>query len=139
MVGLVVGDISVYPLGSSDFVNSFFCTICYNLESQSWGREYPCTMKKMYKGKVGYLKLDRTLKEILEIRRELKAFSPDKVVWDIEDLSMQPPWGDNISEDITDLSNYFVTCEGEDMFDVIIRALECAKKERSKVIIENLG
>ncbi|SCY48411.1 Immunity protein 70 [Pseudobutyrivibrio sp. AR14] len=29
------------------------------------------------------------------------------VIWDIDDLNKPVPWGDNISSDITDLSNYF--------------------------------
>ncbi len=125
-----------YPLGSSDFVYSFFSTVCYNLENKIWGSKYPVTMKLLYHGKVGYIKLDLLMKEILEIREELKAFSPDNVIWDIEDLSKQPPWGDEISDTITDLSNYFVTSEGEDFFEVLINAIEDAKKNRGKVIIE---
>lgn len=37
-------------------------------------------------------------------------------------------WGSNISEDITDLSNYFVTSEGEDFVSVFLDALETAKE-----------
>ncbi len=127
-----------YPLGSSDLVYSFFSTICYNLENQKWGSKYPCTMRLLYQGKVGYINLNQTLKEILEIREELKAFSPDKVVWDIEDLSNQPPWGDKISDDITDLSNYFITSEGEDFFEIIINAIKDGKKRFCNVYIKNL-
>ncbi len=125
-----------YPLGSSDFVNCFFSTVCYNLENQAWGSKYPVTMKQLYRGKVGYINLSLLLKEILEIREELKAFSPDKVIWDIEDLSKQPPWGDEISDTITDLSNYFVTNEGEDFFEVLINSINEAKKSHGRVIIE---
>lgn len=39
-----------------------------------------------------------------------------KVIWDIDDMTKMPPWGKNISKDITDLSNYFVTSDGKDFF-----------------------
>lgn len=48
------------------------------------------------------------------------------MIWDIDDRSLTPPWGDNISDDITDLSNYFVTSEGEDFLSVFAAALDKA-------------
>ena len=68
-----------------------------------------------------------------EIRKRLK---PYKLVWDKNDLARQPPWGSDISEDITNLSNYFVTSDGRDLFEVIFRANEMAKKEKCELIIE---
>ncbi|MNJ03822.1 hypothetical protein D3C73_1643020 [compost metagenome] len=46
------------------------------------------------------------------------------MIWDYEDLSKQPPWGSEISPEITNLSNYFVTGHGEDFFEVILRAID---------------
>lgn len=65
-------------------------------------------MNKLYQGKLEYFDLENALKEVLDIRERLKLFPPQKVVWDIEDLQKQPPWLDEISDDITDLSNYFI-------------------------------
>ena len=50
--------------------------------------------------------------------------APKDVVWDIDDLSKQPPWKDNISGDITDLSDYFVTSGGEDFITLFFPALK---------------
>ncbi len=36
------------------------------------------------------------------------------------------PWGDDIGSDITDLSNYFVTSEGEDLITIITHAIDKA-------------
>ena len=68
--------------------------------------------------------ISKALQELDIIERELKSFSPDKVVWDIEDLSQEPPWGDDISPDITDLSNYFVTSDGENLITIMRHAFE---------------
>jgi len=40
-----------------------------------------------------------------------------------EDLSKRPPWGDNISSDITSLANYFITNDGKDLIDVLLMAI----------------
>lgn len=135
MVGLKV-DFLWYPIGSADFFHSFFSTICYNLEEKKWGSKYPHVMNRLYQGKLDYHDTDETLKEIFLIREKFKSFSPQNIIWDIEDLSRQPPWGDRISKDITDLSNYFITCDGKDLFEEIIKALHESKAEEQDIIIE---
>ena len=60
------------------------------------------------------------------------------VIWDAEDLSLTPPWGNNISSDITDLSNYFVTSDGRDLISVLNEALEDAKEMHCDIEIDNL-
>ena len=72
------------------------------------------------------------------IKKELQKFSPEKVVWDIEDLSKQPPWGNDISKDITDLSNYFVTSDGNDFLTVFSHALEKAKEVNAEIVIKSM-
>ena len=46
--------------------------------------------------------------------------------------------GDNISEDITDLSNYFVTSEGEDFLSVFAAALDKAQQRNAPLKIQTL-
>jgi hypothetical protein len=78
------------------------------------------------------------MNELNCIRQELAKYDPDQVVWDIEDLSKQPPWGNRISEDITNLSNYFVTSDGEDFLAVFERALQMGLEVGKPVKIESL-
>jgi hypothetical protein len=78
-------------------------------------------------------KLARLVEEVVgaeldQIREELRRLPPSDVVWDVEDRDKQPPWGDDISDDITDLGNYFVTEDGRDLFDVLIRRLDSAAR-----------
>lgn len=117
-----------YQIGRGDFLHSFFSTVAYNLENENWGSRFPIIMNELYQGKMSWMNVDKAIAELNVIKEELKAFSPDKVIWDIEDLSKQPPWGNNISKDITSLSNYFVTSDGEDFLATFLRALEMAKE-----------
>ncbi|MDR4281828.1 hypothetical protein FO523_22550, partial [Bacillus subtilis KCTC 1028 = ATCC 6051a] len=50
----------------------------------------------------------------------------------------RPPWGDNISDEITDLSNYFVTSDGEDFINLLKNALEKGLKTKSEVLIDSI-
>lgn len=137
MVGFQV-DLYWFQIGAGDFLYSFFSTVAYRLEGAKWGDRFPVIMKKLYQGEIERKDIDKAIKELNIIKKELEAFTPDQVVWNIEDLSQQPPWGSDISEDITDLSNYFVTSDGEDFLSVFFDALETAKEIDSGVEIVSM-
>lgn len=125
-----------YQVGHSDFLHSFFSTISYHLEQDGWGTEYPILLNDLYSGKLENKKIDSAVEELIVIKLKLQQYDPSQVIWDIEDLSKQPPWGDYISEDISDLSNYFITSEGEDLIDMLMKALEMGRKTNSDIYIE---
>ena len=125
-----------YQIGTGDFLHSFFSTVAYNLENGQWGSRFPVIMNELYQGKLARENIDKATKELRIIKQELQKFGPEKVVWDIDDLSKQPPWGRNISKDITDLSNYFVTSGGDDFLTVFAHALEKAKEVNSAMEIK---
>lgn len=127
-----------YQVGSGDFLHSFFSSIAYNLEDNNWGSKYPVIMNQLYQGEIDCEELDIALVELEDIYQSLKKNSAEKVVWDIEDLTKRPPWGNNISKDITDLSNYFVTSEGEDLITILRHALEKAKEMNTQIKIETI-
>lgn len=127
-----------YQIGAGDFLYSFFSTVAYHLEGGKWGKRFPVIMKKLYQGELKKKDVDKAIKELEIIRKELQSFTPDQVIWDIEDLSKQPPWGSDISEEITDLSNYYVTSDGEDFISVFMDALETAKEVGVGVEIKSM-
>ena len=127
-----------YQIGHGDFLHSFFSTVEYILENGNWGSRFPVIMNELYQGKLECDNTDKALEELSIIKKELQKFSPEKVVWDIEDLSKQPPWGNDISKDITDLSNYFVTSDGNDFLTVFSHALEKAKEVNAEIVIKSM-
>ncbi|PLR70131.1 immunity 70 family protein [Bacillus sp. UMB0728] len=127
-----------YQVGHGDFLHSFFSTISYRLEQNGWGTEYPFLLNELYNGKLEHKNIDSAITELEAIKKKLQNYSPSQVIWDIEDLSKRPPWGDNISKDISNLSNYFITSEGEDLIGMLLKALEKGLKTNSDVYIENL-
>lgn len=116
-----------YQIGSGDFLHSFFSTVAYNLENTKWGSRFPTIMKELYQGHLSKEHIDDVISELSVISVELRDFPPDRVIWDMEDLSKRPPWENDISEDITNLSNYFVTSDGEDFLTIFYTRLKRLK------------
>jgi hypothetical protein len=127
-----------YPVGTDEFLHSFFSTISYHLEPEGWGTRFPYLMNHLYQGKLRWSDVPKAMKEVEEVRKLLENFKPSDVVWDIDNLEKKPPWGDNISSDITSLANYFVTSSGEDLFDVLIKALKNSYSEKIDIEIQTL-
>ncbi|UNU43586.1 hypothetical protein EAO27_13310 [Sphingopyxis sp. YF1] len=121
-VGIKVGSITD-EIGTADFFHAFFSTISATLEDR-WGARFPVLLNQLYQGSLPHSQAATALSELAQISSELAAFPPSAVVWDIDDRTKQPPWGDNISEDITNLANYFVTSTGRDLIVTVTEALD---------------
>ena len=102
-----------YKIGTGDFLNSFFSTIYIKLENSNWGDKYPLIMNDLHNGKLTLNIIEKAKKELNEIKAELSKLPPNEIVWDYEDTSILPPWGNSISPDIKNMSEYFVTSDGK--------------------------
>lgn len=137
MVGLKIGPI-FYKIGTGDFLHSFFSSIAYHLEDNKWGAKFPFVMNDLYARELSVEDIPEALKEIKSIRELFREFSPNEVIWDIENLEKRPPWGDDIAVSITSLANYFYTSDGEDLFETFLKALETAAKVKKVITIKSL-
>jgi 2,3-bisphosphoglycerate-dependent phosphoglycerate mutase len=134
-VGVRVGNITD-EIGSPSFLHSFFSTISRYGEPNGWGTGYPCLTRELYHGRLPAHSVAQALQELSAAKTVLSAHPPSDVIWDIEDLSARPPWGDNISNTITNLGNYFVTSTGRDLFLVLEECLSEAAESGQDVSIE---
>lgn len=137
VVGLKV-DFFWYSIGEPDFLHSFFSTICVNLESGDWGSKFPVLMNELYQGNLEFSKIDLALEELSKIEKQFKKLNVEKAVWDINDLKKSAPWENNISSDINNLSEYFWTSSGENIFVILEKALTEARNEHVNIEIVNL-
>ncbi len=122
MAGLRVGNL-YWEIGTGDFLHAFFSTISYHLEPDGFGTRLPTLMGRLYAGEMSPKLAAEAKRELLTARQELRTLGPEEVIWDLENLSAKPPWGSNISPEITNLSEYFVTSDGRDVFGVFETAL----------------
>ncbi|CAM4193784.1 hypothetical protein BAMA_23975 [Bacillus manliponensis] len=131
-------DIFFYEAGHPDFLHSFFSTISYHTEPEGWGTKYPLLMQDLYFKKLNWKDAPEALRNVEEIRGVLNKLSPSEVVWDIENVSKQPPWKDKIPNKITSLANYHMI-QGTIFLDLLKHALEKSAEYKVDVIIEKLG
>ena len=94
-------------------------------------------MEKLYRGSVDAGELEELEKELSDVEQRLRSIPPDRVIWDIEDLSRQPSWGKEISDDIKNLSDYFITSNGGNIFDMFRDAVSTAKTINSGIEIKS--
>ena len=125
-----------FEIGSRSFFYCFLSTVSANLEPSGWGSRFPVLIKKLHRGTVSPSDLPQLNHELSTIRIELKKYPPSRVVWNFEHREIRPPWGDKISEQITDLSNYFVTSDGKDLFEAFSSAIEEAERAKSSINVE---
>lgn len=136
-VGLKI-DFLWYQIGSGDILYALFSTVCYQLEGKKWGSIYPVFMKDFYQGKLSWEKSKEFLNEIEDIKEKLKGKPIKDLVWNIEALEELPPWRDNISSDITNLYEYFLTSDGRKLIDIIILAINDMKELMQDLEIESI-
>lgn len=122
-VGIKLGNITD-EIGDSDFLHAFFSTISGNLEPNGWGTIFPKIMKNLYAGEIEQSDAEFALLELNEINEKLSNLSLKKLIWDIENPQKVPPWGDDIADTITNLSNYFVTSTGRNLIEVLREVFE---------------
>jgi len=137
IVGFQVGNI-IDEIGTPDLLHAFFSTISYYLEPKGWGSEYPELTLKLYEGELSVGEASKAYNNLISIRQKLKAFSRDQVIWDIDNLEAKPPWNNHISPTVTDLSNYFLTSTGRDLFEVLLECLQALQEEGGSLTIENI-
>jgi 2,3-bisphosphoglycerate-dependent phosphoglycerate mutase len=127
---------NVWLVGTGDFFHAFFSTIGARLEPDGWGTRFPVLMTELYGGELAADHAARALAELERVREELRRLPPSDVVWDIEDRGRQPPWGEDISDEITDLGNYFVTADGKDLIDTAAEAIASAGRAGAPLRVE---
>lgn len=127
MVAFRVGPIA-YPVGRADFLGSFFDTVAVRLEAGVRGGSYP-TLAALYSdGELSPEHAEQARSELRDAAEALRSFTPADVVWDIDDSTRRPPWGDDIAPTIQTLADYHVTSDGRQLIGVLDRALDAAAR-----------
>lgn len=95
-------------------------------------------MNDLYHNKLKWSDVPEARENLKEIEAELSKLAPEMVIWDIEDLSKNPPWGNNISPKVTNLSNYFATSDGKTFFEVLYKAMDASEEDKCDMTIQNV-
>ncbi|SDY39700.1 Imm70 family immunity protein [Bacillus sp. 166amftsu] len=131
-------DMFFYEAGHPDFLHSFFSTVSYHCEPDGWGTKYPLLMQDLYFERLKWQDVSAALKNVEEIREKLSKLPPSEVIWDFEDITKKPPYGDKIPAKITNLANYH-TIQGTSFLDLLKNALKESEECKMDVTIEKVG
>lgn len=113
-------------VGPSAILHALFSTIGVRLEPEGWGSRFPHLMNELYMGELDPAHAAAARAELETVTAELRELPPSDVVWDAEDRSAEPPWGADLPDRITDLSNYFLTVDGANLVEMLAAAIEHA-------------
>ena len=127
MLHFRVGPIA-YPVGTGEFLGSFFDTIAVLLEGGSRGSRFPALASLYENGELAPQLAGAARAQLAEAAVALAAFAPAEVVWDIDDPSLKPPWGDTIAPTIRTLAEYHVTSDGRQLIAVLDTALDASAR-----------
>jgi hypothetical protein len=114
----------ITEIGIDVVLHSLLSTVAVRLEGGEWGSRFPLIMIKLYQGRLDALDADGALRELRQIKASLAALAPEKVIWDFNDLSRQPPWGSDIGPRIFSMANYHTINTGQCLLDEM---LDCAR------------
>lgn len=64
-----------------------------------------------------------TARQLNLVRDALSQVPPDEAVFDMQDISRQPPWSGNLSPVITSCANLYTTSEGQDLLFELVSIL----------------
>ena len=63
------------------------------MENKKWGTKFPVIMNELYLGELNSSRIPEAINELEQMKQGLAKYSPNKVIWNIKNLSAQPPWG----------------------------------------------
>ena len=118
----------ISEIGIDVVLHSLLSTAALRLEGGEWGSRFPLIMLKLYQGRLDSRDADSALQELLQIQAGLSSLEPDRVVWDFNDLSRQPPWGNAVAPRIISMANYHTTNTGQCLLDEMLDCVRALKR-----------
>ena len=133
---------AITEIGIDVVLHSLLSTVAVHLEGGAWGARFPLIMIKLYQGRLDAPDADTALLELRQIRAGLATLAPAELIWDFNDLSRRPPWGDAVAPRIISMANYHTTNTGQclldEMFDCV-RALQRTGGVLDIITLEGVG
>jgi Immunity protein 70 len=117
---------TMWRVGESDFLHSFFSTVAYQLERDGWGRRFPALLKELYGGRLPVRLVPQARDELARIRAELARLGPEARVYDYDEPNRETPWP--VPPGAGSLAECFLTVGGRNVLDVLDRALDVSEE-----------
>lgn len=120
---------AISDIGFDIVLHSLLSTVALHLEGGNWGARFPLIMLKLYQGSLAAADASAALLELRDMQAGLAKLSPAQVVWDINDLARQPPWGKAINPGTTSMANYHATVESTNLLDDMLACVAALEQQ----------
>ncbi|WP_308921490.1 Imm70 family immunity protein [Janthinobacterium sp. J1-1] len=117
----------ITEIGINVVLHSLLSTVAVRLEGGEWGARFPLIMIKLYQGRLDAPDADTALLELRQIRAGLATLAPAELIWDFNDLSRQPPWGDAVAPRTTSMADYHTTNASRNLLDEMLACVTALK------------
>lgn len=117
----------ITEIGINVVLHSLLSTVAVRLEGGEWGARFPLIMIKLYQGRLDAPDADTALLELRQIRAGLATLAPAELIWDFNDLSQQPPWGDAVAPRTTSMADYHTTNASRNLLDEMLACVTALK------------
>ena len=125
----------VIDVGSTDILFSLYSTVMIKLKKSHSELSDAISFLK-----TGECKCDIALvcaRQINLIRDKLSQINPNDAIYDMNDLSKEAPWKENMSKVVTSCGNMFTTSDGKDLLFEIVSILTYSYYHNVDVSIES--
>lgn len=125
---LSVGDKS-FRLAPEYILEAMFATISYRLEPDGRASRFPLTMTHLYKGYLDSKDADAALAELATIEIEMKNLTPDRAVWNLNDLARLDPANQPLNGAAKNAYELFIAADRRPLIAVLREAVyECRSR-----------
>ena len=133
---VLTADYFLFPLGSGDFVESFFYTVCIRAENHKWGQRFPCIMNELFYGELPYKHLKKARRELRELFSVFRQIPPSQSVWITSDG--KEPWIDHVDEAAENLADFYLSEEKLNLIRLMGGAILRAMKQKCPLKLESV-
>lgn len=111
----------VVDVGGGDIWFSVYSTI--EIRLKSFKNQIPEIIHFFKTGKCSTESALETARQFNLLRDELSKYTPDKAVYNMNNLSEKPPWENDLSPVVTSCGNLYTTADGKDLLFEIVSIL----------------
>ena len=108
-------------VGTSDIWHSLYSTVCINLKRKT--RHISLAVRFLKSGTCSSADAMETARQFNLIRDMLSQFSPNDLVYDLDNPKGPAPWDHKISPVVTSCANFYTTADGGDLLYEIVSIL----------------
>lgn len=121
-----------YTVKNGALFHAFFSSITFHCETLGWGARYPF-LKRLFRGKLAADEILSAIEELQDAKKILSKIKPEEIIWDISNTQKKPDSNEGGNYQAAHLAEFFVTEEGEDLFELLEVTLENALAMRDGV------